>query len=92
MAIGFGAGSDMMGSFESNRKQVKGHRSLKENSEIYKLKDGKQGLKFKESSPEALEAYKQKLQAQKAKENKRVAIILVVSAAALLYGAYLLWF
>lgn len=83
MAFGFGPGSDMMKSVESNRKQMRKKKSLKEN--INKYNNGKdiEKIEFKNISKEELEKFKAQLLLKKKKELQKnvllaTAIIIVV--------------
>lgn len=82
MAIGFGAGSDMMGAYNSNRKQLKRSKNLKEVSETYGLKNQNKKVKYKETSEEQLKEFRMKLQEQKRKDTLRLYSVLGIMAVA----------
>ncbi len=76
MAFGFGPGSEMVKSVQSNRKQLGKTRSLKENHNLYKVKD-QEKPNFKKVSQEELEKFKEDFRKKKQKEDRQNLFILI---------------
>jgi len=77
MAFGFGPGSDMMKSVESNRKQMRKKKSLKQNIDTYNNGKNNEKLEFKKVSAEELERFKTQLLLKKKKEVKQNILLMI---------------
>ena len=92
MAFGFGPGSDMVKSVQSNRKQLSKKRTYKETHDRYKDVADKETPNFKKVSAEELAAYKSEFLKKKKKEDMHNTIIVVSVAVIVLLGFYFLMF
>jgi len=91
MAFGFGPGSDMVKSVQSNRKQLGRGKSLKENHDRFKdVEKGK--LHFKKVSAEELESFKENFRKKKQKEDQQNLLILIAVFLMVFIAFYLILF
>jgi coproporphyrinogen III oxidase-like Fe-S oxidoreductase len=88
MAIGFGAGSDMMGAYNSNRKQLKRSNNLKEAYDTFGVKSKNKKAAYKEISKEKLEELKLKQKEQKRKDDLILYTVLGVITIAFGIGMF----
>ncbi|MFP2996236.1 hypothetical protein ABN763_09995 [Spongiivirga sp. MCCC 1A20706] len=91
MAFGFGPGSDMMKSVESNRKQIRKKKSLKQITEAF----GNESCakpEFVKVSKEELERLKQEFLLNKRKEQQQVYVLLGFVILAVVVGFYFIMF
>lgn len=90
MSFGWGPGTDMMKSYQSNRKQINPHKSLKD---IQKSSPGSavtgRGLRDKEVSPEKMQEIRDRLALERSIENKRRAFVIFLFAALVITGLLL---
>jgi hypothetical protein len=94
MAIGFGGGSDMMKSVNSNRAQTRvGRKDRKSLQDTLGNSDAKkkstEGI-FKELDPEEFQKFKLQLQEEKKKHDLKLKILFVAILAAALLIAFML--
>ncbi|RZS93376.1 hypothetical protein EV197_1954 [Aquimarina brevivitae] len=78
MAFGFGPGSDMIKSYQSNRKQLGKKKSLKETSKQYKGMH-QEGIRSDDFSEEDIFQFKNAFREKAAKERKQNRLLFITA-------------
>lgn len=79
--IGLGAGNEMMKAFKANRNSLKKSNAAKDKFSPFDKSTNHLALKFKTSSPEALEKFKEELKRAKKRDQTQRFIVLTFFVA-----------